>query len=148
MLGAIPGPFANMWVGEAEGTTDVSWHRLHVVYIALLYSFVHVLSQTTHVLRLLHCLGYSTFWPAYRLTLIGRPLGLSTSDSNSNYKSNNNNNSNNNDNSNKNDNNNGNVTFSLLKYSWKIDKLITLCFHARPHPHIQYSMEMTDPSPF
>lgn len=53
-------------VGEAEEITDVSWHHIHVVHIALLCSFERV-SQ-----NLQEC----------RLALTGRPLGLSASGNN------------------------------------------------------------------
>ena len=67
--------YTENWVGEAQGTTDLSWH-FHVVHTAPLYSFEHMPSQTIYVIRLLDCLDQSTCG----LVLIGRSLGLSTSD--------------------------------------------------------------------
>ena len=37
VLGTNSGPYRKISVGKAEGTTDVSWHRLRVVLIAPLY---------------------------------------------------------------------------------------------------------------
>ena len=30
VLGTLSGPWTNIWVCETEGTTDISWHHLHV----------------------------------------------------------------------------------------------------------------------
>ena len=57
VLNTSSGPYANIWVGEAEGATDVSWYYLHVDGIAPLFSFEHVPSQITDAVRLLGCLG-------------------------------------------------------------------------------------------
>ena len=46
------GPYANIWVSEAERITDNSCHHLHVVYTVALYSFEHVLIQRTLVVIL------------------------------------------------------------------------------------------------
>ena len=50
-------PIQTFWVGEAEGTTDVSWHHLPVVHDSPLYSIEYVPSQTTYIVRLLDYLG-------------------------------------------------------------------------------------------
>ena len=57
VFGNSSGPYANIWVGKADGTTDVSWHHIHVVRITPPHSFKHVPRQTTYVVRLLDCLG-------------------------------------------------------------------------------------------
>ena len=51
------GPCKDIWVGETAWTPDVFWYHLYVFHIAPLYSFEHVPSQTTHVVRLLDFLG-------------------------------------------------------------------------------------------
>ena len=56
VLGTSSGPYAKIWVGEAEGTTHVSWYHIHVFQIAPLYSFEHVPIQKTYTVKLLDCL--------------------------------------------------------------------------------------------
>ena len=51
------GPCKDIWVAETAWTPDVFWYHLYVFHIAPLYSFEHVPSQTTHVVRLLDFLG-------------------------------------------------------------------------------------------
>ena len=57
-FGTSSGPYTIIWVGKAEGTTDVFWHHLHFAYITTRYSFEHIpTSQTTYVARFLDCMG-------------------------------------------------------------------------------------------
>ena len=44
-------------VGKTKGTTDASWHHLHVVYIIALYSSGYVPGQTIYIVKLLDCLS-------------------------------------------------------------------------------------------
>ena len=116
VIGTSSGPYANIWVGEAEGTTDVSWYHLYAVHITPLNSSEQVPSKTTYAIRLLGL----KYLRACGLALISRPSGLSTLDNNKNT-SDNNNKSNNNDNNNSNTNdtttnNNDNNKYKNKKY--------------------------------
>ena len=53
VLGTSLEPYANIWVGEAEGTTDVSCNHLQVAHVTGLYSFERIPSQTSYAARLL-----------------------------------------------------------------------------------------------
>ena len=86
VLGTSSRSYAKNWVGKVEKTTDVSWHHLHVVHIAPLYSFEHVAIQITYAVKLLDCLGLK-YLQACGLAVIGvtgRRLGLNTSGNNNN----------------------------------------------------------------
>ena len=58
---AMPGTsweiYAKIWVGEAEGTTDVFWHYLYVAHITPRYSFEHKHSQTINAVKLIDYMG-------------------------------------------------------------------------------------------
>ena len=114
MLGSSA--YKNIWVGKAEGTTDIFEHHLHVVHISLLYFFERVPNQTTYAISTrqrqhtpVRPLSRLNYLPACGLALIEQLLGISTSDNNTdNIIVNNNNNNNSNENNNDNDSNNSN----------------------------------------
>lgn len=57
VLGTIIGHYANIWVGKAEGITDVSSNNLHAVHITPLHPFEKVSIETIYAVTLINCLG-------------------------------------------------------------------------------------------